>query len=251
MENIVEINNLNFKYKKELLFENLNLKIKKGDFVTICGTGKTTLVKLIKDRKNNKNIVINGKMCILMSDLYNNFYDETVEKNIIRKLKNNKFSDKQIKEKMNEYIKNFNLKNILDYNPKYLSYGEKALISIIIALAENPDVIIFDETFSMIDLIKKEKILKYLKKYNKEKSMTIINFSNDLEESLFSKRIILMDKNIKLNKTIKKAFDNIDIYNDLNLELPFIVNLSNKLKYYDLVDNNFLDMDKLVNYLWK
>lgn len=251
MENIVEINNLNFKYKKELLFENLNLKIKKGDFVTICGTGKTTLVKLIKDRKNNKNIVINGKMCILMSDLYNNFYDETVEKNIIRKLKNNKFSDKQIKEKMNEFIKNFNLKNILDYNPKYLSYGEKALISIIIALAENPDVIIFDETFSMIDLIKKEKILKYLKKYNKEKSMTIINFSNNLEESLFSKRIILMDKNIKLNKTIKKAFDNIDIYNDLNLELPFIVNLSNKLKYYDLVDNNFLDMDKLVNYLWK
>ncbi len=251
MENIVEINNLNFKYKKELLFENLNLKIKKGDFVTICGTGKTTLVKLIKDRKNNKNIVINGKMCILMSDLYNNFYDETVEKNIIRKLKNNKFSDKQIKEKMNEFIKNFNLKNILDYNPKSLSYGEKALISIIIALAENPDVIIFDETFSMIDLIKKEKILKYLKKYNKEKSMTIINFSNNLEESLFSKRIILMDKNIKLNKTIKKAFDNIDIYNDLNLELPFIVNLSNKLKYYDLVDNNFLDMDKLVNYLWK
>ncbi len=251
MENIVEINNLSFEYKKEILFENLNLKIKKGDFVTICGTGKTTLVKLIKDRKNNKNIVINGKMCILMSDLYNNFYDETVEKNIIRKLKNNKFSDKQIKEKMNEFIKNFNLKNILDYNPKYLSYGEKALISIIIALAENPDVIIFDETFSMIDLIKKEKILKYLKKYNKEKSMTIINFSNDLEESLFSKRIILMDKNIKLNKTIKKAFDNIDIYNDLNLELPFIVNLSNKLKYYDLVDNNFLDMDKLVNYLWK
>lgn len=251
MENIVEINNLNFKYKKELLFENLNLKIKKGDFVTICGTGKTTLVKLIKDRKNNKNIVINGKMCILMSDLYNNFYDETVEKNIIRKLKNNKFSDKQIKEKINEFIKNFNLKNILDYNPKYLSYGEKALISIIIALAENPDVIIFDETFSMIDLIKKEKILKYLKKYNKEKSMTIINFSNNLEESLFSKRVILMDKNIKLNKTIKKAFDNIDIYNDLNLELPFIVNLSNKLRYYDLVDNNFLDMDKLVNYLWK
>ena len=186
-----------------------------------------------------------------MSDLYNNFYDETVEKNIIRKLKNNKFSDKQIKEKINEFIKNFNLKNILDYNPKYLSYGEKALISIIIALAENPDVIIFDETFSMIDLIKKEKILKYLKKYNKEKSMTIINFSNNLEESLFSKRVILMDKNIKLNKTIKKAFDNIDIYNDLNLELPFIVNLSNKLRYYDLVDNNFLDMDKLVNYLWK
>ena len=139
----------------------------------------------------------------------------------------------------------------MDYNPKYLSTGEQSLISIVIALVNKPKILIMDETLSMLDSITKEKVIKQLKILNKDNALTIINFTNDLEESLYSKRLILIDQKVVLNGIIKNAFNDLKIYNQLNLELPFMIKLSDKLKYYDLVDNVILDMDKMVNHLWK
>lgn len=48
--NILDINNLTFRYRDKFIYDKFNLSIKKGDWVTIAGangSGKTTLVKLI------------------------------------------------------------------------------------------------------------------------------------------------------------------------------------------------------------
>ena len=90
-----------------------------------------------------------------------------------------------------------------------------------------------------------------MKKLNKEEKLTILVTTNNLEDSLYGKELVLLDKNIILKEKINKAFDNEEVFKKCNLEMPFMASLSHKLKYYGLVDKVILKMDKMVNELWK
>ena len=104
----------------------------------------------------------------------------------------------------------------------------------------------------MLDGITKEKVYKYLKKINRENKTTIICTTNDMDDLLYGKRIVMLgNKNIVLDSKTNKAFENEKIFKENNLELPFMASLSIKLKYYNLLDEIILDINKMVNKLWK
>lgn len=265
MDIILEIKDLNFGYNNNMIFENLNLKIKSGDFVTIAGNGKTTLAKILLGLlKSSSEIVISGdKLTSNSSDKIRKnigfvidssnmlFSESTVYDELKYNLIRHKTNKKDIEKNITEVTKMLDINHLLDYNPNLLSSGERSLVSIALALSINPSILIFDNAFNMLDELIKEKILKILKKLNKDKKITIINLTNSLEESFFGKRLILLDGDVILNESVKKAFNNDKLFNDLNLELPFIVDLSKKLQYYDLIDDVFLDINKMVDFLWK
>ena len=73
-----------------------------------------------------------------------------------------------------------------------------------------------------------------------------------MEESTYGKEIAILNngKIISIDK-IKNLYKNEKIFKNNGLNLPFMANLSLKLKYYELVDDVILDMDKMVNHLWK
>ena len=267
--NIIEINDLTFKYKNKLIFDNLNLSIKEGTFLTVSGSsgcGKTTLVKLLVGLlKSNDNIKINNivmneesknnirkEVAIVFENPENSLLEDTVTENIITPLENLKISKKEINNRLKEISELLNIESLLDLSTYSLSGGEKQLVSIAIALALKPKILILDEFASMLDGVEKEKIFKLLKKINKDQKITIINFTSNIEESLYGKELCLINEGkIILNEKINKAFDNEKIFKKCNLELPFIVSLCNKLKYYNLVDKTIFNMDKLVEQLWK
>ena len=114
------------------------------------------------------------------------------------------------------------------------------------ALIQKPKVLIIDNLFEDMDKDLKGIILKKLKKYMK--GMTIVNFSNDVEEALFSDMVVIIgDGKILLKGSKRKVFENETFFENYDLELPFVVNLSNKLKFYDLVDKVYFDEAKLVD----
>ena len=47
------------------------------------------------------------------------------------------------------------------------------------------------------------------------------------------------------------VLENEEVFEENEFELPFVVSLSNKLKFYDLIDKVYFDEKKLVNDLWK
>ena len=264
MDSILEIKDLNFKYNEKVIFENLNINIEKGDFVTVAGQyGKTTLVKIIQgiipvnaqikinnillEKRNISKII--EQVYIVENDIFKNNESSTVFDEIRNSFTKKNFLAKN--KKIDEIIHFLDIKDILDYDLRYLSIGEKQLVALAIALIKEPKILILDDSFNMLNNILKDKIFKILKKLNTENKMTIINFTNNLEESLYSKRIILIDKKVVFNKLLKDAFNEEKIYNELGLELPFMVKLSKKLSYYGLVDKIFLNMDKMVDYIWK
>lgn len=261
---MITINHLNYKYKDKIIFDDLNLHIDKGEFIFIIGPsgcGKTTLIKIISgliDGKfdininNEKDISkIRKEMGVALENCNDVFLGETVYDELAFKLKNLNYNEKEINEKIKEISKNFKISHLLEMTPNNLSGGEKELISIASNLIGNPDIMILDECMSMMDGVTKETIFKYLKKINRENKTTIICTTQDMNDILYGKRVIIINESkIELDEKLKKSF-NEKIFKKSSLEFPFMVSLSHKLKYYGLVDETITDMNKMVNILWK
>lgn len=265
-DSMISIKNLNYSHKNVTIFDNLNLEIKPGDFVFIIGknnSGKTTLIKILSgiiqgdfdikiNKKNIKNIKeIRKDINILLEDT-NYFITDTVKEELELKLKNLKISEKEIEEEIKKISKEFSIDNMLEYNPNNLSGGEKQLVKLIATLIGNPKLIILDEATSMLDGVTKEKVFKYLKKLNRQNKITIICTTNDMNNLIYGKRIIILgNKNIVFDSKINKAFTNEKVFRENDLELPFMASLSLKLRYYNLIDEIILDINKMVDKLWK
>lgn len=258
---IIEIKNLSY----QNIFKNLNLNIKEGDFIFISGktsSGKTLLLKMIlglvdtdikvfnMDLKSNLKEV-RKNIGIVFENPDNYFVADTVKEEISFILENLKYKRSEINSRVDEISDILNIKHLLKLNPHSLSGGEKELVALASALVNKPKLLLIDGSLSMLDEITKDKVYNYLKKINKEEKLTIISTTNNLEDSLYGKELVLLDKNVILKEKINKAFDNEEVFKKCNLEMPFMANLSHKLKYYGLVDKVILNMDKMVNELWK
>lgn len=264
---MVTIKNLDFSYKNKEIFENLNLEIKQGEFVFIIGksgVGKTTLIKILSglikgkfdikvdNKKLEKISEIRKIMNVSFEGMNSIFITDTVKEELELKLKNLKISKEEREKQIKEMTKYFEIEHILECNPNTISGGEKELVKIASTLIGNPKIIILDECTAMLDGITKEKLFKYLKKINRQNKTTIICATNDMNDILYGKRIIMLgNKNIVLDSKLNKALENEKLFKENNLELPFMASLSIKLKYYNLLDEIILDMNKMVNKIWK
>ena len=104
----------------------------------------------------------------------------------------------------------------------------------------------------MIDGVTKKQILNILKRLNNEKKMTIINVTHDIEETVYGSDIIVLSEGkIILNDSKLNVYKEERLLKRLGLDLPFMVDLSNKLGYYGLVSDTMLNMNEMVNHLWK
>ena len=114
---IIEINNLSFRYKNQFIYDDFSLSIKKGDWVTIAGpngSGKSTLVKLLAGLEksysdinifgkglNKKNLFNIRKEIGYVFDIPENFFAcETVEDELAFSLENIAVAPKTIKKKI-------------------------------------------------------------------------------------------------------------------------------------------------------
>ena len=82
--------------------------------------------------------------------------------------------------------------------------------------------------------------------------MTIIYLTSDIESAIFGKKIAIIDNQqiIKCDK-LKEILSDEKIFKQINQKLPFMADLSLKLKYYNLIDEVILDESKMVDKLWK
>ena len=104
----------------------------------------------------------------------------------------------------------------------------------------------------MLDVETKEKIYKKIKYLNETENLTILNVSHDTEDTLNGNKIIVLDNGkVILYGPKEEVLLEEKKFNNLGLALPFMAELSIKLKYYDLIDDLIFDMDEMVNKLWK
>lgn len=265
---MIKITNLNFNYKSKQLFNGLNMEIEKGKITSIVGpngSGKSTLVKILIGLYNfNGTIKINDLLLlkdnikeirksigVVFTNPDNQFVAETVMDDIAFTLENMNYKKKDIRKKIEEITKYLGIYDILEYNPHDLNSNQKQLVSLASALVHDPKILILDEALTMLDPFDKEKILNILKELN-DKGLTILNISHDIEDTLISDKIYVLDKGkIVLSGTKDEVYKEEDLLHKLGFELPFMVELSNRLMFYDLIDHVIYDMEEMVDSLWK
>ena len=249
--NKIEIKNLNLKCGKTVIYNKLNLNIIENSYTTIIGpssSGKTMLFKTII--KGNKAIKVNGSITYILTDPNKQIVAKTVKKQLQFFLENSGYTKRQITTRINNIIKAFSLESIIDQDPFLLSEGEKQLVVLCSMLVLDLDILLLDNALCRMNQQLKEKVLEYLNKLKKKK-VTIINFTSDISEIDNSDYVIMVDKKLIFNKSKKEALSDNKIFEDNNLKLPFLNDITSKLSYYGLIKNNINSIDELVNALWK
>lgn len=258
--NIISIKNLNFKYKNKIIFEKLNLNIKKNSITTIIGkngSGKSTLVKLLTGIIPSDNIKYNDeilnkktvfkKIGVVSDVLENEFIGKTVKEYLNITLLNMEYNKKKIKKRLEYIIDKLGLYEVINENPNNLSNSKKQLVSLAGALIYEPEILILDNALAYFD--SKDEILKLLLEL--KENMTIIHITQDIEDTLISDQVVIIDKKVILKGNKEKIYKEEKTLNNLGYKLPFMVELSNRLQFYNLIDETMYDMQKMVDTLWK
>ncbi|MBM7691561.1 sulfonate transport system ATP-binding protein [Peribacillus deserti] len=185
-----------------IVLDDVNLHIKKEEFITIIGPsgcGKSTLLKIIAglDRKFHGSILIGGQELTGPGIKQGFIFQEhrlfpwlTVEKNIAADLSLN---DSEIRRKVDELIEIVRLKGFEKAYPRELSGGMAQRVAIARALLRNPDVLLLDEPFGALDAFTRTHLQDVLLDIWKKKKTTMILVTHDLDESIYlANRLVIM-----------------------------------------------------------
>tara|TARA_Y100000739_G_C20444091_1_gene389215 strand:+ start:125 stop:808 length:684 start_codon:yes stop_codon:yes gene_type:complete len=208
---IILLEGVNLHQEERLIFENINLSIKPGDFIYLVGetgSGKSSLVKSlyaeikvstgnISVAEYNLNSIQKNEIPSLRRNLgvvFQDFQllsDRSLNDNLEFVLKATGWNKKEeISKRIEEVLESVHLEKFNNKMPHELSGGEKQRAAIARALLNKPKVILADEPTGSLDPKKSEKIIELLKEIN-EKGTTILIATHDYEIiKKFNSRII-------------------------------------------------------------
>ena len=240
MNNMITVKNLSFSYPNNQIFNNLSFDVSTCKWTTIIGLsgcGKTTFVRLINnDFKYDGEILFDGNI-IIIDDNFN--YENILVSKLIKK-----YYSKNI---YNKIINEYNLKNITSEKVSNLNEQDKIKLLFCLKLSSKGDIVIIDNLLNKLNCHNKDIIVKILNKLK----IKVINMTNNMEDTLLGENIIIMDKGkIVLNDKKENIFMKYDDIKKIGLDLPFIVDLSIKLKYYGLVNKIYFNMEELIGAIW-
>ena len=212
-----KIENVSFSYgtKDKKVVNNIDLKINKGEFITVCGksgSGKTTLLKMLKPvltpfgKKqgeilfNNQNINdLNlkdqvSKIGFVMQDPNSQIVTDKVWHELAFGLENLGIDQKIMRLRVAEISSYFGINSWFHKNVNELSGGQKQLLNLASVMAMQPEVLILDEPTSQLDPIASADFLNTVKKINTDLGVTVIITEHRLENIFsLSDRVIVME----------------------------------------------------------
>lgn len=188
------------------LLEDINLEVKEGETLLICGkpgSGKTTLCKAFKgilpeNFEISGSVKIEGKSGFLFQSPEKQIVREKVIGDLAFGLENEGIPPEEIKKRIEKYIEKSNSKKLLFRKTKNLSSGEMAKVALIGVLVTEPDVLILDEPLSMLDASNKKRMINQIEKI-KDAGKTLIISNHKIKDLLSTadRTVILKDGKMK------------------------------------------------------
>lgn len=263
MQDIIITENLSFRYEGSEFYSlhDINLKIKKGDFILLCGisgSGKTTLLRAFNGLIPNYyqgeyrgKVIVDGLevakhktyeiakiVGLVFQDPENQLFTSTVEKEIAFGLENLALPRDEMKKIVDEILRYLGLESLRKKSPAFLSGGEQQKVAIASILAMKPKVIALDESLSNLDPYSALNIVKLLGSLNKEMGITVIISEHRLDFLLYyANRIIVMkDGKVIIDGEIRNVLENYNL-EEYGIGEPTVPKLSKEIR--KTLNNNF------------
>ncbi len=263
MKSGLKVENL---YFKDILTD-ANIELKPGTINALVGksgSGKTTLLKsivgfidysgtisldgVVFNKKNIEEQIKNIGIYLNTKILEN----KSVILNLMSPLLNLNYQEENAKKNVYELTKKLGIDDLLYREVNTLSHSQKKVVAFVQSIAHSPKLILLDNLFCSLDEYYKEKITSYLKSLKKSKKSIILFTTNNGEDLMFADNlsIIKNGKIIEQGESIE-LLKNETLFLKNDIEMPFIVDLSNKMKTYELIDRPIYDMNEMVDEIWQ
>lgn len=274
VDSAVEFKDVSFTYPdtKKAILDQISFKIKRGSWTSLIGhngSGKSTISKLINglllpDSANNSRITVLGmtlnqktvwdvreKVGIVFQNPDNQFVGATVGDDVAFGLENRAVPREQMVKIVRKVLADVGMLDYIDAEPANLSGGQKQRAAIAGILAVEPKIIILDESTSMLDPKGREQVLKIIKHLKKEKNLTVISITHDIDEANMADDVIVLnDGKILAQGTPTEIFSKTEMLQEIGLDIPFVQKLINKLNEVGIsVPKNIKTKDELKQYL--
>ena len=209
MQNSIKVINLKKSYGTKVAVKNISFEIKENEIIGLLGpngSGKTTTIGMILGllKPTSGEVLINGlkieknSIDILKKINFISPYIElpkklTVKQNLI--VYGKLYSVKNLNEKIDYLVSKLRLENLLDRVTGELSSGQKNRISLAKAIINDPNVLLLDEPTASLDPETGDFVRTFLENYKKEKKVSILLASHNMDEVTRLCSSIMMMKN--------------------------------------------------------
>lgn len=242
-------------------FKKYGMKIKLKQITCIIGpesSGKTTIFKLLSNKINNESVYLDKKKLndykidflkknvITIMD-FERFKTEYVKEELGYFLKKLKISDNEISSRIANFTHYFHIEDIVDLKLEYLNVEELCFVKILSFLIINPTILGIDNLFSYLSKEKVDDIVDYIR----ENKISLIYTSTNPEYLDYADEIKVIYKFRLVKSGSKEEIFNDKVMKELKLVKPFLREINEYLKDYELVKDDFSSINECVGALWK
>ena len=227
--------------------KNVSLAIDKGEFVALVGmngSGKSTLAKLLNGLftptdgdvlidglstlDENNTFEIRKKAGMVFQNPDNQMVATIIEDDVAFGPENIGVPREEIVERVNYALEAVGMSEYRTRTASKLSGGQKQRIAIAGVLAMRPDILILDESTSMLDPNGRKEIMDVARRLN-DSGITVINITHNMEEAVLADRIIVLRKGrVAMDGTPKEVFNSGQL-EACGLTLPPVTKLAQSL----------------------
>lgn len=266
---MIRVSDLDYSYSKEdHALKGVSFDIPDGSWVSILGhngSGKSTISKLlvgllkadkgeiyIDDVLLDESSVdrIRNQIGIVFQNPDNQFVGVNVRYDIAFGLENRAMPRSEMEKLILEYSKKVGMEEFLYREPESLSGGQKQRVAIAGILALNTKYIILDEATSMLDPQGTKDITMLIKDLKEKYHKTIITITHDLNLASMSDKVILLKEGkIIASGLPREIFNQEELLKSSNLEMPFDLELYQRVKNDPILSKNERLVELLCNKL--
>ena len=233
MDKILELKDISKKYQSKkgeiLAINNINMRVKEGEFVSIIGPsgcGKSTLLSIISglEEKTTGEIYIEGEKIegisakigyMLQKDCLLEW--RTIWSNVVLGLELKGKINEENKNYVENLLKKYNLYDFKDKYPSELSGGMRQRAALIRTLAVRPKILLLDEAFSALDYQTRIMVTNDIYNILRKEGITAIIVTHDISEAIsMSDRVAVLTKRPGTIKDIHKIDFEMENRNPIN-----------------------------------
>jgi energy-coupling factor transporter ATPase len=250
--------------------DNVDLGIKKGDFIAILGhngSGKSTLAKHInailtptegsiwvdgintREEEHLWDIRQNAGMVFQNPD--NQIIGTVVEEDVGFGAENLGVPTDEIWERVEKSLKAVGMLDYRKHSPNKLSGGQKQRVAIAGVMAMKPQCIVLDEPTAMLDPMGRKEVIETVRELNKKEKVTVVLITHYMEEVINADKVFVMDKGkVVMEGTPREIFKEVEKLKRYRLDVPQVTELSYELRQRGLnIPEGILTVEELVKAL--